>query len=82
MPPVTPPAQFTVVLDAGHGGSDPGNLGTGRYKKTEKDISLDVTKLVGKYIEENYPEIKLIYTRKGDTFPTLHNRVEIATQSR
>jgi len=78
MPPVTPPAQFTVVLDAGHGGSDPGNLGTGRYKKTEKDISLDVTKLVGKYIEENYPEIKLIYTRKGDTFPTLHNRVEIA----
>ncbi len=82
MPPVTPPAQFTVVLDAGHGGSDPGNLGTGRYKRTEKDISLDVTLLVGKYIEENFPEIKLVYTRKGDTFPTLHKRVEIANNAK
>jgi N-acetylmuramoyl-L-alanine amidase len=82
LPPVTPPAQFTVVLDAGHGGSDPGNLGTGRYKKTEKDVSLDVTLLVGKYIEENFPEIKLVYTRKSDTFPTLHKRVEIANNSK
>ncbi len=82
MPPVTPPAQFTVVLDAGHGGSDPGNLGSGRYKRTEKDVSLDVTLLVGKYIEENYPEIKLVYTRKTDIFPTLHKRVEIANNAK
>ncbi|HQW87551.1 MAG TPA: N-acetylmuramoyl-L-alanine amidase, partial [Flavobacteriales bacterium] len=38
----------TVVLDAGHGGKDPGNLGTGRYKTTEKHVSLNVAKLVGK----------------------------------
>lgn len=82
LPPVTPPAQYTVVLDAGHGGSDPGNLGTGRYKKTEKDVALDVTLLLGKYIEENFPEIKVVYTRKGDTFPTLHKRVEIANSSK
>ena len=81
-PPIIPPTQFTVVLDAGHGGTDPGNLGTGRYKKTEKDVALDVTLLVGKYIEENFHEIKIIYTRKGDTFPTLHKRVEIANTSK
>lgn len=82
MPPVTPPAQFTVVLDAGHGGKDAGNLGTKRYKKTEKDISLDVTLLVGKYIEENYPDVKLVYTRKSDIFPTLNDRVEIANNAK
>lgn len=72
---------FIVVLDAGHGGSDPGNLGTGRYKKTEKDVSLDVTLLVGKYIEQNYPEVKIVYTRKGDSFPTLNQRVETANNA-
>jgi N-acetylmuramoyl-L-alanine amidase len=76
-----PPAaenQFVVVLDAGHGGSDPGNLGTGRYKTTEKNVALDVTLKVGQYIAENYPEIKVVYTRKGDTFPSLAKRVETA----
>lgn len=82
LPPAAPTNQFVVVLDAGHGGSDPGNLGTGRYKKTEKDVSLDVTLLVGKYIEENYPDVKLIYTRKNDSFPTLYKRVEIANTAK
>lgn len=73
--------QFVVVLDAGHGGSDPGNLGTGRYKTTEKNVALDVTLKVGQYINENYPDVKVVYTRKGDTFPTLARRVEIANSS-
>ncbi len=73
--------QFVVVLDAGHGGSDPGNLGTGRFKTTEKNVALDVTLKVGQYIEENYPEIKIVYTRKGDTFPSLAKRVETANVS-
>lgn len=74
-------AQFTVVLDAGHGGKDPGNLGTGKLKKTEKDVSLDVTLKLGQYISDNYPDVKIVYTRKGDTFPTLNGRVEIANES-
>ncbi|MBK7754284.1 MAG: N-acetylmuramoyl-L-alanine amidase [Flavobacteriales bacterium] len=45
----------TVVLDAGHGGKDPGNLGTGRYKTTEKHVSPNVAKLLGKYITEAFP---------------------------
>lgn len=77
MPPIAED-QFTVVLDAGHGGSDPGNLGTGRFKTTEKNVALDVTMKVGDYIAENYPEVKIVYTRKGDTFPSLAKRVETA----
>lgn len=76
--PPSPTDQFVVVLDAGHGGTDPGNLGTGRYKTTEKNVALDVTLKVGQYINENYPDVKVVYTRKGDTFPTLARRVEIA----
>lgn len=70
-----------IVLDAGHGGKDPGNLGTGRYKTTEKNITLDVTLQLGKYIEENFPEIEVIYTRDKDSFPSLKDRVEIANDA-
>lgn len=71
----------TVVLDAGHGGSDPGNLGTGRYKATEKTITLDVTLRLKKYIEEQFPDIKIVLTRDSDTFPSLNERVEIANNA-
>jgi len=74
-------AKFIVVLDAGHGGSDPGNLGTGRYKTTEKNISLDVTLQLGKYINEHFPNVKVVYTRSGDTFPTLKERCRIANDA-
>ncbi|MDG1159937.1 MAG: N-acetylmuramoyl-L-alanine amidase [Flavobacteriales bacterium] len=70
-----------VVIDAGHGGKDPGNLGTGRFKTTEKDITLEVSKLVGNYISEAYPEVEIIYTRTGDSYPSLNDRVEIANES-
>lgn len=69
---------FVVVIDPGHGGKDPGNLGTGRYKKTEKDISLDVSTRVGNLIKERMPGVKVVYTRSSDTFPTLKERVELA----
>ena len=46
---VTADKKFIVVLDAGHGGTDPGTLGTGRYKTSEKDIALDVTLKVVQY---------------------------------
>ena len=75
------PPTLTVVLDAGHGGKDPGNLGTGRYSTTEKDITLDVTLRIGQYIEENLPEVEVIYTRKDDSFPGLRDRVRIANDA-
>jgi N-acetylmuramoyl-L-alanine amidase len=70
-----------VVLDAGHGGNDPGNLGTGRYKRTEKDISLDVTLMVGEYIERAFENVDVIYTRKDDKFVTLKDRTNIANKA-
>lgn len=71
-----------VVLDAGHGGKDPGNLGTKRYKTTEKDISLAVSLLVGKYITEGLPDVKVIYTREDDRFIELMERDNIANRNK
>ncbi|MBM55835.1 MAG: hypothetical protein CMB32_04675 [Euryarchaeota archaeon] len=72
---------MVVVIDAGHGGKDPGNLGTGRYKVTEKDVTLDVAKKLAGYIEENMPDVEVILTRKDDSFPKLHTRVKIANDA-
>ena len=55
----------TVVLDAGHGGKDPGTIG--RKGTTEKDIVLDITKRVGSLLEEN-THINIMYTREEDVF--------------
>lgn len=76
-----PAPSFIVVLDAGHGGKDPGNLGTGRFKTTEKHVALDVTLQLGAYIEANYPDVKVVYTRRDDTYPTLERRTEIANEA-
>jgi len=70
-----------VVIDAGHGGKDPGNLGTGRYKITEKTIALNVALQVGKYIEEAFPEVEVLYTRDDDTFVPLHERTKFANSN-
>lgn len=70
-----------VVLDPGHGGHDPGNLGTGRYKSTEKDIALEVSLQVGEYIERAYENVDVIYTRKVDKFVTLKDRTQIANKA-
>jgi N-acetylmuramoyl-L-alanine amidase len=71
----------TVVLDAGHGGRDPGNLGTRRYKTVERDIALAVTLRLGEYIEEYLPELKVVYTRRDNTTVTLERRAEIANEA-
>jgi len=71
-----------IVIDPGHGGKDPGNLGTGRYKKTEKHIALDISLLFGKYVNEAYPDIEIIYTRKtNDKFLELRERTELANNN-
>ncbi|MGY0392375.1 N-acetylmuramoyl-L-alanine amidase family protein [Bizionia sp. KMM 8389] len=69
--------KFVVVLDAGHGGNDPGNLGNG-YK--EKNIALNIVLQVGKELEKN-KNIKVIYTRKTDVFITLRGRAAIANKA-
>jgi N-acetylmuramoyl-L-alanine amidase len=68
-----------IVLDAGHGGKDPGNIGS---RAKEKDINLAVTLLVGKYIKENMPDVEVIYTRDDDSFPELKKRPEIANTNK
>ncbi len=70
-----------VVIDAGHGGKDSGNLGTKTKKKTEKDISLDVALQLGKFIEDNHKDVQVIYTRNTDTFLALRERVSIANRA-
>ena len=73
----------TIVIDPGHGGKDPGNLGTGRYKTTEKHIALDISLLFGKYIKESFPEIEIIYTRTTNKeYPTLFERCELANKEK
>ena len=69
--------KFVVVLDAGHGGNDPGNMGNG-FK--EKDIALNIVLDVGKQLEKD-PRIKVIYTRKTDVFVTLRGRAAIANNA-
>lgn len=68
----------TVVIDAGHGGRDSGAVGKNAM---EKDIALSIALKVGHYIEENMPEIKVVYTRKEDVFVELWKRAEIANEA-
>lgn len=70
--------NYVVVLDAGHGGKDPGNLGNG-YK--EKNIALKVTLAVGKRLSKQ-KDVKVVYTRKKDTYPPLWKRGEIANNAK
>lgn len=68
----------TVVIDAGHGGKDPGAVAN---KGKEKDITLAVSLKLGKYIENNCKDVKVIYTRKKDEFIELFKRAQIANSN-
>jgi N-acetylmuramoyl-L-alanine amidase len=69
---------FTLVIDAGHGGHDTGAMGA---ISKEKDINLKVALAFGKYVEENCPGVKVIYTRKTDVFIPLMERANIANRN-
>ena len=71
---------FTLVIDAGHGGKDPGAVG--RLGTKEKHINLSVAKSFGKSVAKKYPEIKIIYTRSTDVFIPLNQRAKIANQAK
>ena len=68
----------TVVIDAGHGGRDSGAQGK---RGNEKDIALPIALKVGRYIEENMKDVKVIYTRKTDVYVELWKRAEIANEN-
>lgn len=68
----------TVVIDAGHGGKDPGCHGSFIH---EKEVCLKVALALGKQINEYYPEIKVVYTRKKDEFVELYRRAQIANEA-
>lgn len=70
--------KWTVTLDAGHGGHDPGALGK---RSQEKNIVLDIVLRVGKYLE-NHNDIKVVYTRKTDVFLKLSARTNIANKAK
>ena len=77
---VAHPGLKTVVIDAGHGGKDPGALGKGG-KINEKHIVLAVAKKLGEKIKAEYPSVKVVYTRSTDKFIGLHERAMVARRN-
>jgi len=71
--------DWIVVIDAGHGGKDPGTVG---LKAKEKDINLAVALRTGQYIKDNVPDVKVIYSRDDDTFIGLAERAEVANRNK
>ena len=72
-------SSFTLVIDAGHGGKDPGAIGR---KAKEKNINLNVALALGKMINNAFPEINVVYTRKTDKYIQLIERAAIANRAK
>ena len=70
--------RFTLVIDPGHGGHDAGALGA---ISKEKNINLAVALRFGRYVEQNLPEVRVIYTRTKDVFIPLNERANIANRA-
>ena len=70
---------FTLVIDAGHGGHDTGAVGV---ISKEKNLTLKFALAFGRLVEQNCPDVKVIYTRKTDKFVELYRRAEIANQAK
>lgn len=68
-----------IVIDPGHGGKDPGCMGKNHK---EKEVSLAVALKLGKYIEENFKDVKVVYTRTTDVFVELEDRAQIANKAK
>ena len=71
--------DFTVVIDPGHGGRDPGAIGR---KGKEKNINLNVALKLGKLIQDNCKDVKVVYTRQKDVFVPLDRRAQIANNAK
>lgn len=73
--------QFTIIIDPGHGGGDYGTPHR-KCKQDEKNIALNVALKLGKLIEKNYSDVKVVYTRKTDKYPSLPERTQIAKKNK
>jgi N-acetylmuramoyl-L-alanine amidase len=71
--------DWVVVIDAGHGGKDPGTVG---LKAKEKDINLAVALRTGQYIKDNLKDVKVIYSRDDDSFIGLAERADVANRNK
>lgn len=71
--------DFTVVIDPGHGGRDPGAVGR---KGKEKNINLNVALKLGNLIQANHKDVRIVYTRQKDVFVTLDKRAQIANNAK
>ncbi|MBC9931862.1 N-acetylmuramoyl-L-alanine amidase family protein [Chitinophaga qingshengii] len=69
----------TIVIDAGHGGEDPGARGS---YSTEKQVTLAVALKLGKILEDNLPDVKVVYTRKSDRFDDPRKKAQIANDAK
>ncbi len=69
---------WVIVIDAGHGGKDPGAIGS---ISREKNINLAIALKTGEYLEQNIKNVKVLYTRKTDVFVELRDRPEFANKN-
>ena len=72
------PKKWVIVIDAGHGGRDSGAQGSISY---EKNIALAIALKTGEYLEQNLSNVKVLYTRKNDTFVELQDRASFANKN-
>lgn len=72
-------ALKTIIIDAGHGGNDVGARGAYSF---EKDICLDIALKLGKKMEEEMPDVKVLYTRKTDIYPEIRARADFANNNK
>ena len=71
-------SSVTILIDPGHGGSDPGHLPLNDTLMQEKDLALEISLKLGQYLTYNLSNVNVLYTRKTDVFPTLDERVDMA----
>lgn len=74
--------EVVVVIDPGHGGHDPGHLSGDTSYQMEKELNLKIATFLGGYIEKYLQNVKVIYTRTDDTYPTLDDRVDKANANK
>ncbi len=77
--PIPSNKTWVIVLDAGHGGKDPGALGA---VSREKSINLAIALKTGEYLEQNVSNVKVLYTRKSDVFVEVKERAEFANRNK